>query len=910
MTPSAIRACCTLLEAAVEGSDGSGVPYFPKNQSELKSKLSEVLQKVAGGAVSRTVPVFAPVTRSFSGSGSTNAPATSYELRSSMDVEAGATMWRGHLERVRAACSDKDEPVLQDIDVSKGDRFDKNLETGSSDPKRKLFTVMPVWSSGTYSPTVAAGSLRDGVANAYDGLFPDKALGNFVRLGGGKGDFTTTDPLVLVPSLKAAFDKATTAPKLEELLNIGSADSSSCKTQTGATTASSCAERVIRWFGGDIDPDDGGAKSSDPCPSRVAGSAQCKGTNCSTMGAIYRSSPIVVLPPQAGDSDDASYGANQSEGTPSFVERYGNRPTMVYSQTTDGMLHAFVLSKNESDSAKPFGGSEIPSADTLENNELWSFVPPAVLPKLWSNFNINARLLDGQVAAADVVYERSTDTSKSSWDYATVIVGSSGPTNAGGFYYALDVTDPRTPKFLWQLSSAGDSKGVATSPLFGENVPGALITHIRHRDADGKEKYLAVAVLPGGTPSAATPKKVTSRRQDPTSYWSGENRVPRGRIRDWSDLSSTGEVPSRSLTFVELKTGRILARVTGSMADNPRDPSDATNTAKTSLSSYVVAAPRRFDSPISGIPVAYPASIGATAKLVYVGDADGTLWRIDVTNPDPKDWNVEIAFDAYNRGEKGKATLYDAYVPSGPAKGGLLALEPKAEDAALLGHPIENAPLLSLDELQHPVLSFSTGEQDTFSTYSPGTVNVLVSFADVYGGVRAKGYQADVSTKDGVELAFTTGGRVTGPLNLFDGKLFFAYFDPAQNLACTNGTGGICGVDYLHRDEDGSPLAVIDLDGAAGEEACSDFSDGSVVFGISVDQVPSCSGDAESFDDPWASGSYDAITSSKVSRYELSFHTGQGGGLAPNKGISKIRKIALPAPLQRTVARSWVSVLD
>ena len=39
--------------------------------------------------------------------------------------------------------------------------------------------------------------------------------------------------------------------------------------------------------------------------------------------------------------------------------------------------------------------------------------------------------------------------------------------------------------------------------------------------------------------------------------------------------------------------------------------------------------------------------MGQVADRVYVGDADGTLWRIDLSNPDPVQWDAHVAFDAY-----------------------------------------------------------------------------------------------------------------------------------------------------------------------------------------------------------------------------------------------------------------------
>ncbi|MBL8742283.1 MAG: hypothetical protein JNK04_14340 [Myxococcales bacterium] len=679
-------------------------------------------------------------------------------------------------------------------------------------------------------------------------------------------------------------------------------DSATCSAQTGATTLAQCADRVIRWYGGEDDPD--GAQSL--APSRSADSPQCKTGNCSPMGAIYRSTPIVVPPPSAADSDVSAYGRVRTDGSVSFVDRYGTRPTMTFAQTVDGQLHAFVLSKND------FSGGSfdtgVPDADSLENNELWTFVPPAVMPALWPSFDVHSRLLDGQLTWANVIFDRPGALDETDFEYATVLVGASGPSAAGGFYYAIDVTDPLKPRFLWQLKSAHNNSGNGNpgESLFGDNTPGAAITTIRYREKGSANiKTLAVALLPGGMPAGPAPTTVTDRRADPSLTWKGTNRVPRSRIRDWG---SNAGVPSRSLTVVELATGRVLARLTGSMADNPRSPSDHANVNATALSnkSRVPVVNTPFDSPITGIPVAYPNGIGVAATRIYVGDADGTLWRVDLNGPDIDSWTARIAYDAYNLGNPGSSTLADAWVPTGAGLGSRLGLTPSADEAAILGQPIENAPLLSIDDSGNLVVAFATGDQEAFNTVTKGMVNLLVSFAEEYVSSKYL-YQPKLGGTNGVEMAWTDGGRVTGPINLHDGQLYFAYFNPSAALACTNGTGGVCGIDYLERQANGSPTPYVSLDGDTTPDSCVDFADGEVVFGVAVNRVPSCDGGLADVSDPWLAGSYKARTQSKVGRVQLVFQTGQGGS-TESGATTKSTRVPLPPPVKRTRVKSWVTV--
>lgn len=912
--PDAIEACCTLLDTAVKG--GTVKPYFPENQAELKQEFNKVLNEIAGGTLSRTIPVFAAAPANFT------SPADNFgayfELRSSLEVTSDDTMWRGHLERVRYACDEVSgelTPTVQPVETTKGDRFEENLNLPSPTSSRKFFTAIPLDSSvdddaddgeddnDQADPEDDAGrhligSLRPtlGSPNNHDGLFNGGVKGEYRRLG--DVDSNDTDSLVTIDGLASAIDVlGGSAFDAKTALGLDSGDRGTCNDQTGTNNLDRCAERILRWYGGDETP--GG-----DTPSRLPTSSGCEDGFCSALGGIYRSSPVIVPPPQSSDSDDQNFGRVRSNGEESFFQAYSARPTMVYTQTVDGLLHAFTLT----------------TASTNENNELWTFIPPAVIPSVWPNFNSHARLTDGQMAWGNVVYERPyggngaeiTSVNQTDWDYHTILVVASGPSVVAGFYYALDVTDPSAPRFLWQLSYAGNSNtGRPSDPLFGASAPGAAITHIRYKGKDSIEKILAVAILPGGTSRNTAPGAVMERRLETEGdpYWdpSDSNRHPRRRIRDWG----TEGDPSRSLTIVELSSGRVLGRIVGSTADNPRHPSDRLNLGITSLDDYVTVPDQAFDSPITGIPAVYPNGPGKVADRVYVGDADGTMWRVDLASSDPEDWTARIAFDAFNRGNvgsSGESTLRDAFVAAGNGSGSPLGDGSDPDAAATLGQPIQTAPLLSLDEDGHVVVTFATGDQEEFNTVSVGMINMLVSFSDAFIGPTTQSYHARLDDDEGVELAFKDGGRVTGPINLFDGQLYFAYFVPNETDICANGVGGLCGVSYNKR-ESFEPIGTVDLDDDDTVDQCITFTEGEVVFGISVNLVPSCVVEEDTFDDPWLAGQYKTITQSNLGTYQLSYHTGQGGE-AQNGAVTKSSTVNLPAPKSRTRVRTWVSVVE
>lgn len=917
-----IRACCTLLEVAKAG--GTVRPYFPADQSELKQDINKVFSAANGSVLSRTVPVFAPAPTIFlQNGGDPLAPSVYYELRSSVNVTPDDTIWRGHLERIRYSCTNSGStstPTINDMDPLRGDDFEANINVQSPTRARRYFSVLPL-DSGDINTLKLEGTLRSpGTAspNAQDNLFAGGTIGDFRRLPDNAS--TSPDQLRTLNDFVNDLDDMTGTGDLEDVMGIDYPDDRNACRGTTDTHASEddCAEYMMKWYGGAYNP--GGNRTPSRNPDN---SSRCPNESCSAMGGIYKSSPVVVPPPETFDSDEQNFAHTRSTpATPSFHELYKNRPTMVYQQTTDGQLHAFVLNVNDNDNLPPDFQPGAPAPDvntsnTLQNNELWTFVVPAAIPSIFPNFNSQVRLTDGPLTWANVVYQRPYNTSlgvvstdQTNWSFNTVLVGSSGTSALGGFYYALDVTNPTAPKFLWQISYAGNDEFQSGDPgdrLFGASAPGAAITHIRYREQNGALKVIAVAVLPGGDSYQDKPLTTSDRNVDPATYWqSSDGRRPRRRIRDWD--TPAGDA-SRSLTFVELSTGRILARLVGDPQDNPKLPGTTTPTL---LNSYVRPFDSTnkltpFDSPITGIPVAYPSGVGDIAERIYVGDADGTMWRVELLEPNPATWKARISFDAYNTGSSTQSTMRDAWVAAGAGANNDLGDSSTDEQASTKGQPIQAAPVLALDENGDLTITFATGDQETFGAISDGMINMLVSYADQFDVANSR-WRTVIGADTGVELAWKNGGRVTGPLNLFDGQLYFAYFVPDNGTECLPGTGGMCGVVYNRRNSF-EPLGNVDLSGDGNPDVCDDFDDNEVVFGVSINLVPSCNNTPQNFTDSWLGGSYQTVTSSTQGQYQLSFHTGQAGE-GRNDAKTPSDAVNLPIPKAKTRVRTWVSVVE
>jgi type IV pilus assembly protein PilY1 len=871
--PGTLAACCTMADLAIQGGTN---PRFASDESGVRKAVLDVGSQIAGDTLSRTVPVHA---RAFGG-GTLNAPAVSYEILSALNMNSGGGAWEGYLHRLRHKCGVTGVEVdpLDAATNLKGDKFEENLKNVGVN-KRYLWTVV-----------VPANTNK--VANARSIRLADYSGTDGLKAGTG------IQTAMKEPHQLAAEIKLKWGAEASTWLGLQNSDRAACESTfgTGVITGPStpdklkqCAGEVLKWYGG-----------------QSAGSGV--GTThqrTSPLGAIWRSNPVVVTPPQPNVSEE-SFSAEVRTGTqaanPSFVTQHKQRPTMSYVQTIDGMLHAFVVQRNAPNNLGPFPEyyDDVPPADDGENNELWSFLPPAVSQGLWPNFDKNARLLDGPITVRDVNFKRTrADRQDNVGDWRTVLVASGGYGAAGGFYYAIDITNPVKPKFLWQLSTQDDNKA-----LFGQVVPGAAIATLRVKNGVNVD-HVAVAILPGGEPVGTRPSSTQDRQSwsgatasgwKLNGSWSDANR-PRKKIRNWG-----GNEESRSVTIVELETGKIIGRMVGQDSDQYSGITAGVKLNKDNA---------RFDSPMSGTPIPYPDFPSQPASRVYMGDDDGTLWRLDFQKSDPALWEAQIAWDPYND-DSLSGTRCEACTPTGT-----LGLTKTDDEKAVMGQPIQLDHLLvSTDENGDPVVMFSTGDQEQFQAVSPGMVNYATSFVDPIRDVSlSPPYDPNLRT----EIAFKDGDRVLGPMTLFDGKLYMSYFEPDAVGSCVLGNSGWCAFDYndTAREGFGTPndkradaVADIDRDGTLEvTDICAQLDLDNLIFGMTAFQEPSCELSPTDFGDAWFGGNYSAYTTSSAGQFSLFMHNSNPTVGGDDAKISTATQ-ALATPKTTTRIVSWTNVVE
>ena len=99
---------------------------------------------------------------------------------------------------------------------------------------------------------------------------------------------------------------------------------------------------------------------------------------------------------------------------------------------------------------------------------------------------------------------------------------------------------------------------------------------------------------------------------------------------------------------------------------------------------------------MTGTPVVYPSGVGVVAQAAYIGDADGTMWRFDLSDPNPRNWTGAIFADAYS--QKADGASNDVYPTT------------STDFNALDSEAISIEPQLALDPSANLVMDFATGD--------------------------------------------------------------------------------------------------------------------------------------------------------------------------------------------------------
>jgi type IV pilus assembly protein PilY1 len=231
-----------------------------------------------------------------------------------------------------------------------------------------------------------------------------------------------------------------------------------------------------------------------------------------------------------------------------LVIHYGSSKSVIYVGANDGMFHAF---------------------DDATGEELWGFIPKEFLSRL-------RELPSG----SGIKY--SVDGSPKAYITESQKIILFGLRRGGSNYYALDVTDPENPKFLWKIGP--ETPGYAE---MGQSWSAPQIGKIRFGTS-----AKVVSFIGGGYDENQDKKAVT-----------------------------TDDKRGRAIYVVDVLTGEQVWRLDYGRDSNMRYsiPSDISQ-VDTNGNGYI--------------------------DRLYVGDMAGRIWRFDLKETDTNAWSGRILFNS------------------------------------------------------------------------------------------------------------------------------------------------------------------------------------------------------------------------------------------------------------------------
>jgi hypothetical protein len=359
---------------------------------------------------------------------------------------------------------------------------------------------------------------------------------------------------------------------------------------------------------------------------------------------IYHSIPVIV--------DTASQSQNwplaaEATAYKAFTQNNLNRTRNIYIGANDGMLHAITDAK-----------------DATGGQERWGYVPQALLPNLSGMRNGHVFGVDGSMAVADVCSGAGcSDPSGNGW--TTELIGSLR--QGGNALFALDITNPSTPKHLWQQNTPGDpTLSLGYMPRLGQTWSAPVIGRTIPQNL-------------GATWSAFVGGGVAPGADNPTDPWGNAFFV------------------LNALTGTVLNDGTTVARFY--VPDDPADP------AKNNVAAR---------------PTLYRPSDGSLVDRVFFNDTEGKIWRMQVTSAAIANWSPGAIpfFDPASTTPACKTNVLGQVTPIISALTGLPFTSGTTTLPLSRPRPtIYNRPSLGLDPSGNVIVYVGTGNSD-----SPNTV--------------------------------------------------------------------------------------------------------------------------------------------------------------------------------------------
>ncbi|MDE2235683.1 MAG: pilus assembly protein PilY [Gammaproteobacteria bacterium] len=430
--------------------------------------------------------------------------------------------------------------------------------------------------------------------------------------------------------------------------------------------------------------------------------------------------------------------------------------------TTDPTYESFAAGTASREPMLYVGANDgmLHAFDAATGDEKFAFVPNGVFSKLnmltSTTYNLDHQFyVDGPPSAGDVKFSDNT--------WHTVLVG--GLNDGGQSIYALDVTDP---------SAITNETNLASHVLWEYTSANLGLTYSK--------------------PDIALTNDVGSTNANPNGFL----------VFFGSGYNNSSSKPY--LYAVNPQNGLIVSKdvsqgskpLGGINLCNAVSPNPCNSSLPNGLSSVVVVN--------SGGNMSQPVT------TVYAGDLQGNLWKVDVSDPQPKNWKVYLLFQARDSFGNPQPITVTPAVSLAPAFPGVLGDVVYFGTGQYLGIP---------DQTNTSVQSFYAVLDN--GSNSTVTRSQLVQQVLTTTSVNINGNATDIRTVTNNTVNWTSqlgwymdlpqsGERdITDP-RLYNGEVVFTTFVPAPGATCT--AGGSSFLMALNYSNGGSfPQPQLDING-------------------------------------------------------------------------------------------------
>lgn len=584
--------------------------------------------------------------------------------------------------------------------------------------------------NGVPAVDAATGFFKDGVAQSFWSAVVD---GADVTLGGAASN-------IPIPAKRHVYiykGANPTSPTALTALNITSVTDADLN--IGGVDDPDIADLVNWALGTDVLDDD---NDKDVTEARHV------------MGDPIHAQPTVVV-----------YGKN-SDGTDDAV---------VFVPTNDGYFHA---------------------VDTNTGIELWSFIPQEMLPflkDLYANGAVNGKHygLDGAVAVLKFDINGDGTIDAAAGDRVILYFGT-GRNASNSNYYALDVTDKTSPKFMWSIDAS-------VLPGLGQAWSIPTIARVNVQGATQNSQKLALII--GGGYDAA---------EDNYNYVNADG-------------------VGTHLYMVDALRGSLLWAA---------GPASATGV------NFIAP---RMDHAIPSTVTVMDTDVDGFADRMYVGDMAGQLWRFDIFNGQSADTLVTGGVVA-SLGAKDESTrtlantrrFYNAPDVAAVQTPGVSPYLNIAIGSGYRGHPLETATQDTFYALRDfmPFGKMTQAQYDSHAMIvdsgSSSTLTSSIKLVDITSDpnptlpTSAAGWQLLLNQHGG-----WVGEKVLSAARTFDQKILFTTYTPntgdgKNNNPCA-GVGTGTNRVYVVGVGNGSAILDKNKDGIeTADERSTDLSQGGI----------------------------------------------------------------------------------